>query len=288
VSSSASAGEPESNEKAVSIMPSSASPAALRIDHPSRRRTTPARKSPARVTSRQAVPPVVDPPVSDPLAPTVAPRKRGRPPRLSRPAIFKAALELIDAEGAQALTMRRLGAEMGVEAMSLYRHVSSKDALLDGIGGQLMSELDVGEDDGDWAVTANRLMLGIRAIAKGHPAAFALVGLRALNTVEAMRPVEALLVALRNGGFPPDRAVAAFRLFSGYLRGYTLSEIAGFTLTSANDGLTGEHLEADEFPAIRGLAAEFGRDPTDDDFRAGIETIAAGLRIELATIHAAA
>jgi AcrR family transcriptional regulator len=232
------------------------------------------------------VPPLDDLETPDAAPPTVTPRKRGRPPRLSRPAIFKAALQLLDAEGTQALTMRRLGSEMGVEAMSLYRHVSSKDALLDGIGGQLLSELDVAGGDGDWAVTADRLMLGLRAIAKAHPAAFALVGLRALNTIEAMRPVEALLVALRHGGFPPDRAVAAFRLFSGYLRGYALSEIAGFTLTSANHGLTGEQLPPDEFPAIRGLAAEFGRQPTDDDFRAGIATIVAGLRIELAAIHA--
>jgi AcrR family transcriptional regulator len=239
------------------------------------------------MTGRQAVPLVVDRPPSDSAAPAAAPRKRGRPPRLSRPAIFRAALQLIDAEGAQALTMRRLGAEMGVEAMSLYRHVSSKDALLDGIGGQLMAELDVGGDDGDWALTANRLMLGIRAIAMTHPDAFGLVGLRALNTIEAMRPVEVLLAALRNGGFPPDRAVAAFRVFSGYLRGYALSEITGLTLTKAGHGLTGVQLPADEFPVIRGLSAEFGRDATDDDFRSGIETIVAGLRIELAAIQAA-
>jgi AcrR family transcriptional regulator len=267
-------------------MPSSSSPPAPRIDHLPRRRTSPPRKPAPRLTNRHPSPVLVDPPGTDPTVATAVPRKRGRPPRLSRPAIFSAALQLIDAEGAQALTMRRLGSKMGVEAMSLYRHVSSKDALLDGIGGQLMSELDIGPDDGDWAATASRLMLGIRAVAKAHPAAFALVGFRALNTVEAMRPVETLLVALRDGGFPPDRAVAAFRLLSGYLRGYTLSEIAGFTLTGANDGLTGEQLPADDFPGIRGLATEFARTPTDDDFHAGVETILGGLRLELAAIRA--
>jgi AcrR family transcriptional regulator len=257
------------------------------------------RANPAPGPKLTAVPALVDPPqaagslaaalAAAPAEPVVAvnpPRKRGRPPRLSRPAIFQAALGLIDAEGATALTMRRLGAEMGVEAMSLYRHVSSKEALLDGVGGQLLAELELTTDDGDWAATARRLTFGVRAVARAHPAAFELVGMRALNTVEAMRPVEILLAALRAGGFPPDRAVAAYRLLSGYVRGFALSEIAGFTLTSGRQGLTEEELPAGEFPSIRSLADELGRDPTDDDFNAGIQTIIAGLRIELARITA--
>ena len=256
------------------MMPSSVSPG-QRIDLAPRR---PAHASSLKLT---AVPALVDPPVT-------TPRKRGRPPRLSRPAIFQAALRLIDEEGAEALTMRRLGAEMGVEAMSLYRHVSSKEALLDGIGGQMLAELELGADDGDWTVTAQRLMADIRAVARAHPAAFALVGMRALNTVEAMRPVEKMLAALRAGGFPPDRAVAAFRLLSGYLRGFTLSEIAGLTLTSGRQALADEELPADEFPTIHSLAGELGHDPTDGDFNAGIQTIIAGLRIELAALATSA
>jgi AcrR family transcriptional regulator len=233
------------------------------------------RKTTAGTGKLQAVPPLAEP----------ARRRRGRPPRLSRPAIFRAALRLIDAEGAGALTMRRLGAELGVEAMSLYRHISSKDALLDGIGEQLMSEVEIGPFEGDWAVTAHRLSFGIRGVARAHPAAFELVGLRALNTVEAMRPVEALLAALRGDGFPADRAVAAFRLLSGYSRGFAPSEIAGFTLAGGTRGgahLTGDKLPAGEFPAIHDLTDELARNPTDEDFRAGIETIVTGLRRELA------
>jgi AcrR family transcriptional regulator len=181
--------------------------------------------------------------------------------------------------------MRRLGSEMGVEAMSLYRHVSSKDALLDGIGEQLMAEHEIGPDGQDWAVAATSFALAVRAIARAHPAAFELVGLRALNTVDAMRPVEALLAALRQGGFRPDRAVAAFRLISGYARGYALTEIAGFTLATGgrgNERLTGDKLPAEAFPAIHALARELASESPDEDFRAGIETILTGLRTELA------
>jgi AcrR family transcriptional regulator len=247
---------------------------------PVQRSNRPSPRPPSAAPKLQAVPALDDSTEGQ------APRRRGRPPRLSRAAIFRAALDLIDAEGAAALTMRRLGAEMGVEAMSLYRHVASKDALLDGVAEQLMAEHEVGVEDHDWAVSAQRFTQQIHTIARAHPAAFDLVGLRALNTVDAMRPVEALLAALREGGFTPDRAVAAFRLLSGYSRGFALSEIAGFTLASATDGnprLTGDKLPAEGFPAIHELTGELARESTEDDFRAGVETIIAGLREDLAS-----
>lgn len=241
-----------------------------------------ARKLPTSAAKLTAVPALMDS-VEEP-----APRRRGRPPRLSRPAIFGAALRLLDAEGTGALTMRRLGAEMGVEAMSLYRHISSKDALMDGIAEALMAEQEIVTEDQDWTQAARRFSSQIRMVAQAHPAAFELVGLRALNTVEAIRPIEALLAALRAGGFPPDRAVGAFRLLSGYSRGFALTEIAGFTLASGRghgDRLTGDRLSAEDFPVIHALAGELARDQTDEDFQAGIETIITGLRRELAVLR---
>jgi AcrR family transcriptional regulator len=216
----------------------------------------------------------------------LAPRRRGRPARLSRPVILATALELVDLDGAEALTMRRLGAELGVEAMSLYRHVATKRALLDGVAEQMMAEVDLGRgQSGDWADTARRLLIGIRAVARAHPAAFELVGMRALNTQVAVRPIERLLADLRAGGFSPDRAVAIFRLLGSYVRGYATSEIVGFTLTGRGDDpsrLSARSLPADEFPTIRDLARDLSRDPTEAQFRAGIETIITGLQIEAA------
>jgi AcrR family transcriptional regulator len=260
-------------------------PTSLSMSAPSVERPTQSRPNPADGATLQALPALGGSGAFE--ADVEAPRRRGRPPRLSRAAIFTAALSLIDAEGAGALTMRRLGGEMGVEAMSLYRHVSSKDALLDGVAAQLMAEHEVAPDHRDWALTASHFSVQIRTVARAHPAAFELVGLRALNTVDAMRPVEALLAGLRQGGFPPERAIAAFRLLSGFARGFALSEIAGFTLANgrlanqAGARLTGDKLPAGEFPAIRELAKELARDSTDADFQAGIETIIAGLRKEL-------
>ncbi len=214
------------------------------------------------------------------------PRPRGRPARLSRPAILAKALELIDEHGAEALTMRRLGTELGVEAMSLYRHVANKRALLDGVAERLMAEVaeDRGEYGSGWAESALSLGLAVRAVARAHPAAFELVGARALNTPDTLRPIDALLGDLRAGGFAPDRTVAVFRLLASYIRGFTLVEIAGFTLTPSADDhrLTADRLSAEEFPTIHELSRELTRKATDRQFRAGLETIFDGLRLELA------
>lgn len=213
------------------------------------------------------------------------PRRRGRPARLSRPLILAKALALVDEEGADALTMRRLGAELGVEAMSLYRHVENKRSLLDGIAEQLMAEVDssAAPEGLDWAGTARYLATRLRGVALAHPAAFELVGTRALNTSAAVRPVEALLADLRRGGFSPAGAVAAYRLLISYVRGFALGEIAGFTLSSAIEDparLTADQLPADEFPVIHGLADELLPNPSDAHFHAGLETILDGLRLQ--------
>jgi TetR/AcrR family tetracycline transcriptional repressor len=154
-------------------------------------------------------------------------RRRGRPPKLSRPAILAAAMTLIDRDGAEALTMRSLAAALGVEAMSLYRHVESKQALLDGIADQLYAQIEPRGVSTDWAAAVRGYASSVRGLARAHPRAFALVAPRGAS---ALQPVEDLLASLRASGFTPARAVAAYRLVASYTRGYALAEIAGFAL----------------------------------------------------------
>ncbi len=229
--------------------------------------------------------------VPAPDAPAYAPRRRGRPPRLSKEVILGKALELLDAEGVEALTMRRLGAELGVEAMSLYRHVASKSALLDGIAERLMAEVNAhrGDFGGDWVEAARSLSIGFRAVALAHPAAFELIGLRPLNKRDSVHPLEGLLAEFRAAGFAADRAVAAYRVLASYVRGFVLIEIAGFTVATTNadpDRPSAEDVRADRNPNISELSSELARGPTEVHFRAGLETILTGLRQELETAGA--
>jgi AcrR family transcriptional regulator len=125
-------------------------------------------------------------------------RRRGRPPKLTADSIVAAAIALLDRDGAGALTMRRLGAELGVEAMSLYRHLPSREALLDAVADGLAAEIAPDERAADWPDALRSLAGEIRAVARRHPAAFALVGVRMLGTPGALAPVEAALASLRS------------------------------------------------------------------------------------------
>ena len=207
-------------------------------------------------------------------APERAPvRRRGRPRKLSREAIVTAALALLDREGAEALTMRRLGAELGVEAMSLYRHLASRAELLDGVAARLAAEIEPQERPADWADALRGFAGEVRALARRHPAAFTLVGIRVLGGPSALAPLEDVLASLRTGGFTPARAIAAYRLVIAYARGYALSEIAGFAVEAG---------PPDGQPVIRSLSRRLASEPTEVGFRAGLETIIGGLRVERA------
>jgi AcrR family transcriptional regulator len=208
---------------------------------------------------------------SRPSAPVAPPRRRGRPAKLSRDAIVAAALGLLDREGAQALTMRRLAGELGVEAMSLYRHVADRAALLEGLADRLTSEVARRPRDEDWADALRGLAGDLRAIARRHPAAFGLVAMRVLNTPHVLAPVEDSLAALRRGGFTPARAIFAHRLVSTYARGYALAELAGFAIEVGAD---------QRLPQLRSLSRRLASEPTEANFRTGLETIIGGLRAE--------
>lgn len=195
-----------------------------------------------------------------------------RRPRLSRQAVLGAALALVDRDGARALSMRRLGQELGVEAMSLYTYVSGRAELLDGLSEVMVGALPSRSGVVDWREAVRAFANGIRTTAKRHPQAFLLVGMRPLKAGNALAPVETLLSALQRGGFSPLQAVAAYRLVTAYARGFALAEIEGFTLEESPDiSVIASH------PAV--AAARDAPRALDHDltFRAGLETILAGL-----------
>jgi AcrR family transcriptional regulator len=200
-------------------------------------------------------------------------RRRGRPAKLSRPAIFAAAVKLIDRGGEDALTMRSLAGVLGVEAMSLYRHVASKEELLDGAAEELFGEIQPRGVSSDWTEGVRGFASSVRGLAHEHPRAFSVLALRALGSAGALQPVEDLLASLRAGGFTPARTVAAYRVIAAYTRGYALSEIAGFALGDP-DALGAR------FPTIRVLSRQLASEPSQGSFRAGLELIINGLRAE--------
>ncbi|HET6829922.1 MAG TPA: TetR/AcrR family transcriptional regulator C-terminal domain-containing protein [Solirubrobacterales bacterium] len=196
---------------------------------------------------------------------------------LTRERVLHAALELVDRDGSEALTMRRLGRELGIAAMSIYNHVAGREELLDGLSEVMVAEIGVEAGEvGDPRSVLRRFAHGIRAVALAHPDAFRLVGMRPLRTSAAYEPVEVALAALRAVGLSADEAAHAYRLLVSFARGFALAEISGFTFERGGGGEpTG--LGPEQFPSIVALASQLERPSADAAFEFGTELILDGL-----------
>lgn len=213
------------------------------------------------------------------MSPAASP-SRARPRRpLSRERIVDAAIELVERDGAEALSMRRLGAALGVEGMALYHHVAGREELVRAIAERLLEPLRDLEPDADWREACRRFARALRAIAARHPATFALVGLQPLRSPGSLLPVERLLGTLVAGGFPAPDALAVYRAVASYARGYALAEATGFTVDATRAG--GRErlatLDPGAFPILAGRAAQLASLDPDSAFERGLGALVDGL-----------
>ena len=206
---------------------------------------------------------------------------KSREPRepLTRERIVRTALEIVDREGLPALSMRRLGAELGVDPMAVYYYVQNKDALLDAIVEAVMSEIDLGVDD-PGAPTEERVLRAAYAYRDAlfaHANALPILVVRSPSTLDALRPVELLVTILRDAGLAPDRVMGGMNAIAASVRG-TVAMLAGrpiAPLTGDARAAFAEQLPAAEFPNLR--EAFVSPPPVDADFEFGIRAIARGL-----------
>lgn len=215
---------------------------------------------------------------------------RGRYGRLSRERVLATALALVDHEGLSALSMRRLGAELGVEAMALYRYAASKDALLDGLVEALYLELEqrlttepelpAAAETPAWRSGLHRVARTMYDVCLAHPQAVPLLATRLLAVPLARRPAavlrnhERVLVLLREAGFDEATASGVFRAFTAWLLGYVSVELQP-TVDNPEEpdpafrlGL--HRLSAQELPTLRQTAVSLAE-------RGGPDSLAAGL-----------
>ncbi|HEY5985389.1 MAG TPA: TetR family transcriptional regulator [Streptosporangiaceae bacterium] len=160
---------------------------------------------------------------------TVQDEKQARP-ALSRQQVLRAALDYVDEHGLEALSMHKLGAALGVKAMSLYKHVADKDDLLDGIVGLLWEEIPAQPPAGDWRDGIRWLAAALRDLVHRHPHAAPLLTSRPDRPGLRERPLliaHNVLREMREGGGVPERcAVALLRTVFPYGIGYALAELS--------------------------------------------------------------
>jgi AcrR family transcriptional regulator len=196
---------------------------------------------------------------------------------LNRRRVLEEAVRFVDGEGLEALTMRKLGAELGVEAMSLYNHVPNKSALLDGMVEVLLGELEVPPENGSWDERIREGYRSFRRLAHEHPNVFPLLVNRPPDTMDGAWLVEEFLKTLGEAGFGKEAALHAFRALSSYTFGYAMAEIRGFALEPDGFRLGAYRLPPEEFPRITELKPQLENVDHDAEFEFGLDLILVGL-----------
>jgi AcrR family transcriptional regulator len=153
------------------------------------------------------------------------PRARSRREPLSRERVLEAALRLADRDGVASLSMRGLGHALGVEAMSLYKHVANKDEVLDGLIDLVVAEIDVPPLGTEWRQAMRERAMSARQVFLRHPWAALLMESRLSQSPVRLRYADAVLGLLRCGGFTVPLAYRTFVIIDSYLYGYIMQEL---------------------------------------------------------------
>jgi len=225
----------------------------------------------------------------------MAPRRDvARRTPLSRERVLEAAVGLADREGIEALTMRRLAQELGVEAMSLYHHVPNKEAILDGVAEVVLTQVNDAVDQLDaqvaqegWQAAMRRRVLTAREVMLRHPWAPQVLETRTTMSLPVIGYFDGVLGVLLAGGFSYDLAHHALHALGSRALGFTqeLFEPDDHEVGEAEAMAVLEQV-ADRFPSLAGMMAAVSHDPADptlgwcDDqreFEFGLDVILDGL-----------
>jgi AcrR family transcriptional regulator len=193
--------------------------------------------------------------------------------------ILDAALSIADERGLAAVSMRSVAERVGLSAMSLYPHVASKEALLDGVVDVLLAELlpELGKlpADADWWTRLVAVAQGVRRLAARHPSAFSLLLARPSVTPEAVRATDVIYQALLDAGVPDAQVARGERLVSTFVLGFAASEVNGrFSKGTLNPRARRAQLAPADLPAHYRLAEHLDQ-PVDWDreFAADLENL---------------
>ncbi|WP_035803618.1 TetR/AcrR family transcriptional regulator [Kitasatospora mediocidica] len=230
----------------------------------------------------------MSPSPAEPVAEECEPPPSGK---LSRERMLACALEIIDREGIDKLSMRRLARALHHDPMSLYRYAANKAALLDGVAEIVLSQLTVDPSDTDWLAQLRSVARQYRRLALAHPHVVPLLVTRPLATPLALsppgtlRPLEAILALLTGAGFSGPDALHIYRALFGLLHGHVLNELQEIVDNpEETDDLLrlGLHrLPIGEFPLLRGLATALASYDGAAELESGLDILLNGLTAKL-------
>ncbi|MFI6676215.1 TetR/AcrR family transcriptional regulator [Kribbella sp. NPDC050470] len=196
-------------------------------------------------------------------------RTRAKREPLTRERVVAVAVALADEKGVAGVSMRAIAAQLGVEAMSLYNHVAGRDDILDGMVDAVFREIDLPTAQAaDWKAAMRDRAASSRAALRRHPWAVGLMDSRSRPGPATLRHHDAVLGALRAGGFSVAMAAHAFSVIDSYLYGYVLQELS---LPMASPTDVGEvagdllrDLPADTYPHLTEVITQHALSPDYD------------------------
>jgi AcrR family transcriptional regulator len=199
---------------------------------------------------------------------------------LNRERVLRSAIAFADQTGIESLSMRKLGQELGVEAMSLYKHVANKDDMLDGMVDVVFSEINLPSTGTDWKLAMRQRAISAREVLSRHHWAIGLMESRLKPGPANLRHHDSVIGCLREAGFSIEMAIHAYSALDSYIYGFALQEK---NLPFDTPGEVGDVAEiiinqfpADEYPHLAEAAVEHimksGYDYADE-FEFGLELI---------------
>ena len=211
---------------------------------------------------------------------------------ITRAAVLASALEIIDRDGVDALSMRRLGEAVGRDPMALYRHVPNKAAVLDGVVEMVFERLSLDTTMADWAAALRTLGHDFRDLARAHPNVVPLLVTRPLATPLGMRPpgilrhLEDVLALLTGAGFTGGDALHVYRALFGFLYGHVLTELQEIVERPEETDhvlrLGLHRLPIGQFPHLRDLAPTWATYDGLAELDRGLDILLSGLATRLA------
>ncbi|MGW6426591.1 TetR/AcrR family transcriptional regulator C-terminal domain-containing protein [Nocardia sp. NPDC055053] len=210
---------------------------------------------------------------------------------VTRESVLSAALRIVDRDGVDGLSMRRLAEAVGRDPMVIYRHLPNKAAVLDGVAELVFEKLVVDADDPDWAVQLRAVARSFRAVALAHPNVVPLLVTRPLSTplgmrpVAVVRPLEHILQLLTRAGFTGADALHVYRALFGFLYGHVLNELQEVVERPEESDevlrLGLHRLPITEFPLVRELAPTLAAYDGAAELERGLDILLTGLAATL-------
>ena len=215
------------------------------------------------------------------MTPNTDPRAKPRVP-LSRDRVLHAAIKLADESGIEALSMRKLGQALGVEAMSLYKHVANKDDLLDRMVDTVVAQIELPSGGADWKAAIRQSAISAHDVFLRHPWACSLMLSQAGVSPARLRWMDSVLRTLREAGFSAALTCHAYHALDSHITGFTLWE-ASFPAAEELRDLAAtflRELPVDEYPYLAEHVEQHLTESSHDDegeFEFGLDLILDGL-----------